>query len=64
MAFVFFFFFLLSLFHSANVKKKKENIDEKEGYSSVRRVVDQLEPRPWPNEQVWGDGRLCRIGKI
>lgn len=23
---------------------------EKGGYSSVRRVVDQLEPRPWPFE--------------
>lgn len=43
------FFFLLSLFYSVDVKKK-ENIDEKGGYSSVRRVVDQLEPRPWPFE--------------
>lgn len=35
-------------------KKKKGNIDGKGGYSSVRRVVDQLELRPWPFEDRTG----------
>lgn len=46
-----FVFLLLPLFFwTPSTWKKKENIDRKRGYSSARRVVDQLEPRPWPFE--------------
>lgn len=33
---------------SRDTKKKRGKYRGKRGYSSVRRVVDQLEPRPWP----------------
>lgn len=36
------------LFPGVCRREKKIYIEVKGGYSSVRRVVDQLEPRPWP----------------